>query len=132
MATNAVTVHNVSLVEGPTSRNQNATYGDRYVYRFACSCTVDSGGANNAKITGVETVIATYTRSGRTITWQANRVQALCAKPGKDATQQVYAGNFAVSGEDLTFDVTDATGTELASNGAMTEPMNILIAVDEK
>lgn len=134
MTTQAATVDAVHLVSEAPNGVGDSTYGVRRVYLFSCSFPAYTGSSDNAKISGVAAALVTAgMRDGRTITWEANAVQALCAAPGQDAAaspQSVYAGTFAVSSADLTFNLTDATGTELTSTTGTTSGVQIYVAVD--
>lgn len=131
MTVQAATVDAVSLLSETPSGVGDATYGVRRVYLLSCSFPAYTGSTDSAKITGVAAAISGVVRDGRTITWQANAVQALCAAPGQDtAAQSVYAGTFAVSSADLTFNLTDPTGTELTSTTGVSSGVQIAVAVD--
>ena len=129
MTVQAATVDAVSILSETPSGQGDSTYGIRRVYLLSCSFPAYTGASDSAKITGVASAISSAVRDGRTLTWQANAVQALCAAPGTDGTQSVYAGTFAVSSADLTFNLTDPTGTELSS-AAASSGVQILVAVD--
>ena len=129
MSTLSATVDAVSLVSECPTGVGSATYGVRRVYLLSCSFATYAS-TDNAKIANVAATIAAAVRDGRTYTWGANAVQALCAGPGTDtAGQAVYAGTFAVSTNDVTFNLTDATGTELSSATA-SSGVQVLVAVD--
>ncbi len=131
MATLTATVKSAHLISSAPSGIGDSTYGLRKVYLLSCDVAAYTGSTDNVKIVNVASTITGRTHSGKTETWQANAVQALCSYPGSDtAAQSVYAGTFAVSTNDLTFNLTDATGTELTSATASTNN-GILVAVEE-
>lgn len=126
------TVRNVHLVA--TSPNGLPAAGAiRKVYCFVLDLVDAYTNGDSMLLVGVEAAIASFIHNGATRVWEATAVQALCAAPGvSTAGTAVYAGTFAVSSEDVSFNITNAAGAELASCAVTAEPFHVWIAVDEK
>lgn len=90
------------------------------------------GGLNRGTATTqtLAQIIAGQRRDGKTVTLaNATNGLGMTARPGRQAATQFHAGNFAVSSGSITFNVTNAGGTEIdAAAGVRDAPITALVA----
>jgi hypothetical protein len=76
------------------------------------------------------TMIAKQRRDGKTVTLPTvtSGGGAILAESGKHGSTEFFAGTFAVSGGNLTFNVTNSGGTEIdAASGISDRPLRVLV-----
>ena len=111
-----------TVVKRPQSK-----YDARGVHLVAANFAAYTGSTDDATITGVGAAITASMRDGKTRTLRA----AFCSGAGYDGTQSVYAGACTVSSDALTFNLTNAAGTELTSSAVTTVPVQFYVEYDE-
>lgn len=112
----------ISIVRRPTG-----PYDTRGVYLVPANFGAYVGANDDATITGVGAAITASIRDGKTRTLRS----AVCVGAGYDGTRSVYTGACTVSSDALTFNLTDAAGSELANAAATTSPVQFLVVCDE-
>lgn len=100
---------------------------DRKSYLVSAGFAAYTGASDSAQLSAVGVAIAAKTRNGKTNTIRS----ACCVGAGLDtAAQSVFTGAVTVSTDDLTFNLTNAAGTELTSSTACSG-VEIVVVVDE-
>lgn len=101
--------------------------GDRKSYLVSARFAAYTGASDSGQLQAVGVAIAAKTRNGKTNTIRS----AACVGAGSDtAAQAVFTGAVTVSTDDLTFNLTNAAGTELTSATACTG-VEFVVIVDE-
>lgn len=94
------------------------------------------GGNASAKRNGVSTgtdtlatILQKDRRDGKTVALSTISTSvAICDEPGKQATTKFYINTPAVSGGNMTFNVSDVSGSEIdAASGIQDRPVSILV-----
>lgn len=121
MAVQTATIDDVVLVKEST-----AGYGDYAVAEIAVSGSADYTGASDTfKITGVKTAIQNARRDGKTVTLR----YAMPSEAGVDESgTAVYVETTTISTADLTGDLSNSAGTELANAYAPWSGGKVLVA----
>lgn len=101
--------------------------GARNVARIAVDFGAYTGSSDSGAVSAVTTAIQNSLRNGKTATIRS----AICSGAGSDGTQAIYTGAITVSSPNMTFDLTNAAGSELTSSVATTRPVMIDVAFDE-
>lgn len=86
-----------------------------------------TGSSDDATIADVGAAITASIRDGKTRTLRS----ASCVSAGYDGTQSVYTGACTVATDALTFNLTNAAGSELSSSAATTVPVTFMVVYDE-
>jgi hypothetical protein len=92
------------------------------------------GGNASAKLVGVstgtsnlETILASVRRDGKTL----NIVAGAPGRPGKHGSTDFYADTVAESSSNVTFELSDQSGTEInAASGVTDRPCEIIVTYD--
>ena len=111
---------------GVTNVKRADSGGARNTARLALSFGTYTAASDTASVSAVTTAISNTLRNGKTITLRS----AICSGAGSDAAQSVFTGAITVSGATMTFDLTNAAGTEV-NVAAMVRPLTVDVAFDE-
>jgi len=126
MALQSGTILGITLVSGNPSGLSDATPSQRFDFLVTANFPAFTSGTDTAALPLIGAAIAAETRSGKSVTLR----DGLCAGPGQDANGvEVYTNPPTVSGDGLTFNLTNAAGTAQTSV-ATNIPVSFIVAVD--
>lgn len=118
-------------ITGVTLVRSSKVVGARKTYL----CTVDfpayTGAGDSGQIDGVAAAVQAFIKNGKTLALCAGAIPT-CAGPGIDtAGQAVYIGTTTISTNDITFNLTNATNSELTSTTGVSTGVELLVPVVE-
>ena len=107
-------------------------FGSREAWLMTVDFGAYTGAADTASVLGIGAAIDAEARDGKTSTLR----NGVCVFPGADTNKQLafFTGTavqaLTVSGDNLTGQLSDATGSELATATALDAELGIIVSVD--